>query len=349
MPQRLRLYDCRASRLPSVVGLCQSNVSGIANYVNTAQRRLLYASEGGDEGWWGTWAEVVFNVSRSQPYLTLPREMARIQAITVCDSPVAVQNQFYEYLTFGNGRMPKSPRWRGCDFDNQVYSRNVAPTFIEMASAPQYITAYITDTQDIGKRTLIQGLDTSNNIIYSQDIGNQITGVFLTLNSPSVTTVMQLNQITGIQKDVTVGPVRYYQHDPNTGDEVLLLTMQPSETTASYRRYYFNNLPLNCCSAPGSTQVQVTGLVKLDLIPVVSDTDYLLIQNLEAIIEECQSVRYSEQDNPSAKQMAQERHLQAVRLLNGELNHFVGKDAVAVNFAPFGRARLRNQKIGNML
>ena len=56
--KRLRLYDCRASRLPQTVGLCTDNVPGIAAFVNSAQRRLLMCKESCDEGWWGTWAEI---------------------------------------------------------------------------------------------------------------------------------------------------------------------------------------------------------------------------------------------------------------------------------------------------
>lgn len=350
---RLRLYDCRNSRLPALVGLCQDNVIGIANYVNTAQRRLIYAKEGVGEGWWGTWAEIAFNVSRNEPYITLPREIARLEYIDACDRPVMIHNQFFEYLRFGNGRLPKTFVCRDQCGILSGYTRNNAVTFVEMTNAPQYITAYMTDSQDLGKRVFIQGLDANGDAIYTTDNTNNVQGQFLTLATTAPQTTMTISQLTGIQKDQTVGVVRIYQHDPTTGDEVLLLTMQPSEMTASYRRYYLNQLPRGCCCAPGSTDdtlVQVTGIAKLELIPVQVDTDYTLIQNLEAIIEECQSARYSEIDNPSAKQMAAERHSQAVRLLNGELNHYIGKNDVAVQFAPFGSARLSRsyRKVGRL-
>lgn len=348
---RLRFYDIRNSRIPALLGLCQSDTARIASYTNAAQRRLLYAKEAGEEGWWNTWAEMAFNVSRSSPYITLPREVARIEAINVCEKPVPVQNSFYEYLQFGNGRMPKT--WRQCGWGNcirQMYSRNNAVTFTQMTAAPQFLTAYPTSDQDVGKKVLFQGLDADSNVIYSQDSTSQITGIFVTLTQPYGITPMTLSDLTGIQKDVTTGPVRIYQHDPNTGEEILLLTMQPSETTASYRRYYLNGLPNNCCATPGSpSQVQVTALVKLDLIPVVTDTDYCLLSNLEAITEECQSVRYSEMDTAVAKQMAAERHKQAIGLLNGELDHFLGKNAVAVGYAPFGSAKLVKQYVGRMM
>ncbi len=346
--QRLRLYDVRQSRMPRVLGLCADNLPAIAGYTNSAVRRLLYCKEAMEEGWNGSWAEIAFNISRAHPYITLPREIARLEAADVCDVPVTLRNQYAEYLRFGNGRLPK--RCLNClPFVTQGLARNNAVTFIDMTMPPQYITAFLTDPNDVGKRVFIQGWDSNDVPIYTLDGGTNVQGVFMNLDSPFVTTPMTLNRLTGIQKDVTLGEVRYYQTNPTTGEQVWLLTMQPTETTASYRRYYFDSLPCSCCPppAPGAscTDVRVTAIAKLDMIPVAVDTDYVLLTNLEAIIEEAQSVRYSEMDSKDAKEMAHERHLQAVRLLMGELGHYNGVDANAVNFAPFGSARLERIRI----
>lgn len=356
--QRLRFYDLRVSRLPGVVGLCSADGPRLADFVNTAQRRLVYAKESGDEGWWGTWAEIAFTVSRSSPYITLPRGVARLETATVCDRPIPINNQFVEYLQFGNGRFPKHFRHDRLNlFLTQSYQRNNAVTFTDLTNPPQMLTIY-SSPQDNGKRVLLQGLDNNNNTIYSQDGLNRVIGVFITLGQPFVIAPMPFNQITGIQKDITANPIQIFQADPNTGAQILLHTMEPGEQTASYRRYFFNPLPFTCCppqsvtttaTSPSGSPIQVTAIVKLELIPVVVDTDYTLIQNMEAIIEECASVRYSQIDSPSSKQMAQERHTQAIRMLNGELTHYLGRDEPAVQFKPFGSARLERLKIGSML
>lgn len=346
--RRTRLQDLRTSRLPGLVGLCQGDIPQIAAFVNSAQARLLMCREAGNDGWHGTFAEAVFNVDHDNPYITLPREMARIIANNWCDRYVPVQNQYFEYLTFGNGRMASNCRGR-CPSSEQTYSRNNVVTFVDMSSTPQFIRIRITEATDATKRVLIQGLDSNNVRIYTQDGVNRADGIFVSLDQPFVTTTIQWNQLTGIQKDPTDGQVQFYQVDPDTGDEVLLLTMEPGETTASYRRYYLHGLPRGCCPAPNSDGIaQVTAIVKLDLIPVVYDTDYTLIQSVEALIEECQSVRYSEMDSPTAKQMSQERHLQAVRLLNGEIQHWYGAEQPAVQLKPFGSANLRRQAIGTL-
>jgi hypothetical protein len=145
--------------------------------------------------------------------------------------------------------------------------------------------------------------------------------------------------------------VQFFQFDPNNnGQSVLLLTMAPTEVVAGYRRYYFDSLPTNCCGGSGTdTTARVNAIAKLDLIPVASDTDYLLLQNKEAIISECQAARYAAIDTPTAKAMARERHKEAIGLLNGELSHFIGRDDPAVVFAPFGTARLQCAGIGSLI
>lgn len=353
--QRLRLYDCRLSRLPSLVGLCQDNIPGIAGYVNGAVRRLVMAKEAGDEGWWGTWAEVAFTVSRTTPYWTAPREVARLEGVNVCERPIPVNNQFLEYLQFGNGRLPKTFR-RTCSTPRltEAYTRNNVPTFIDLSNPPQSIIVSPMNSADAGKRVFLQGLDSSGNTIYTIDGNNNVQGQFVTLANPFVKAPQNFNLITGVQKDITLGPVNIYQMDPTTGTQILLLTMQPGEQTASYRRYYFDNLPLTCCipnpAQPQAQTLTLTGLVKLDIIPVTGDTDYVLLTNLEAIIEECRSIRYSEMDNPNANiSESKSAHINAIGLLNGELAHFLGIDEPAIMWRPFGSARLRNQRIGTMV
>lgn len=353
---RLRLLDFRLSDGPPTIGLCKENLPGCANAVNRAQRRLIFAKEAGDEGWWGSFAEVAFNgVSQLTPYLTLPREIARVEAFNVCDQPIQSHNQYYEYLQFGNGRMPKrcrnQDRW-GCM--TEAFARDNAVTFVDQTIFPCMLRVFATSSSDHNKRILAQGEDISHSTIYSTDpLTNQrVSGIFTDLDSPFADFPLQFSRITGFQKDVTQGQVQIFQVDPTNGVMTLLLTMEPTETVAGYRRYYLHDLPRNCCRLSTNTPllpVRVTAIVKLELIPAAGDLDYLLIQNLEALIEECISTRMSAMDNANAQQIAMVHHLNAIRLLNSEITHFLGKQSPAVGFHPFGSAKLERQAIGRMI
>ncbi len=343
--QRLRLFDVRQSRFPRCMGLCQSDIPSICDRLNAAQQSLLFAKEASNESWHGTYAEIAFEITRANPFVTLPREIARLEMADVCDYPISVDNMFINFLLFGNGRLRKGRR---CNTNfMQSVARNNVVTFVDMTDPPNYLRAYLTDERDIAKRVLLQGKDANGNTIYSTDNQLEVLGVFVALDQPFITTTLTFSTISGIQKDTTYGRVEIYQVSPTTGDEVLLLTMEPGEQTASYRRYYFNNVPCGCCPDPGSTTapVTVTAIAKLDLIPVQVDTDWTLIQNLEALIHEAQSIKYNESDTPAAKAMAENSHRQAVRLLNGELGHWNGIDNPSVGFAPFGSAKLEKVRI----
>lgn len=347
---RLRLRDFRLSRAAQAVGICQGDLASVASIVNAAQERLVLAREAGDTGWWGSWMRMAFNVAQGDPYITLPREVARLINTDVCNQAIAIQNEFYEFLEFGVGLQPQPNCCASLDGSNcqflQMYDRGLVPTFADIASSNKTIRAYLTDASDLGKRVLIQGLDSNAADIRSQDGLVPVLGEYLTLQSPFAQAPLAITKVTGIQKDTTNGPVKFYEVDLTTGDTRLLLTMEPSEQVAGYRRMFINGLPRNCCGDATTSTTQVTGMAKLELIPVQQDTDYLLIQSLQALVLECQSVRFSEMDSPAADKKSAQKHHEALGILQGQLTHYLGKTKPAVVFKPFGSASLRRQGIG---
>jgi hypothetical protein len=344
-----RLLDFKLSRFPTALGFCQADTVSAAHYVNSATQRLLYAPESNDSGFWGAWAEMAFTVSRTDPYLTTGRNVARLESINVCSYPIPVNNQFFEYLRFGFGRLPKNTcNSNDCINGIAAYERGTFPSVSDLVPPNKIIRVYIGDASDANKRTLIQGKDNNDQTIYSIDNAVQVEGQFLTLTAPFVDMPFEMVKLTGIQKDITNAPVRYFEVDTVTADSRLIATLEPTETVSSYRRYYLNNLPTNCCSDLTATTVQLTAIAKLDFIPVKGDTDYLLVSNIEALGNECQSIRYSETDSGNGKGMADYHHKQAIRLLNGELIHREGKTSPATFFAPFGTAKLSYLGFGQM-
>jgi len=343
--QRPTVANALASRLPQALGLCADNISGVCAIINSATPRLMYAREVGDEGWWGSYLEIAFDLTQSEPNFTAPFEVARVIGMDICTNPIPIQNQFYSYLRFGAGRFPKST----CATDRcaqlQAYDRGTFPTFKDVDGSNKKLRFYLTDTGDELKRVLVQYKDSNGVPIRSLDGTVQVDGEFLELVAPFVDTTNDVSVVTGIQKDITLGRVTIYEVDTVTADQRLLGFMEPGETVAQYRRYYVNGLPTSCCNGD-STTVQVTAMCKLDFVPVSVPTDYLQIPNVEALIQECQSVRFDEMDLPNAKEMSLYHHRSAIRLLQGQLVANEGKTMPAVNFAPFGSSRLARQRIG---
>lgn len=338
--KRATLLDARMSRIAAAVGFCDGDNNGFITTLNEAQQRLITDEKQPDEGWWGTWSVMAFNLTQADPFFTVPRDVARVTAVNVCKKPVVLRNQFFEYLEFGNGLRPVNC----CDApiceDLGAFDRGRVVTFLDVKPPNKKLRVFVTDETDIGKRTLISYKDPFGNIFYSQDGFNRVTGEFLTFASPFSQTTSDVAELTGIQKDQTNGPVQFHEVDIVTGAMRLILTMEPSETVAAYRRYFVNGLPNTCCA---SETIQVSVLSKLDFIPAVVDSDYLLIGNLSALKEECMAVRLSEMDSPNAKRMADMHHVRALALLFGELDHFLGKTRVSVQLPLWNSDRLQRQ------
>jgi len=343
--QLLRLKDIRQSRIPEAIGACAADNGKLIEIVNEAQERLIFA--GGETGWWGSWFKTAFTVDgRADPYITVPRNIARLINLDVCKRPVRIQNEFYEFLEAGVGLQPSQC---GCN-PIETYDRGLFPTFSNMSSNTR-LRFYITNAADVARRVLVQGTDQNGRPIYSLDGVDQVRGLYLDFTQPFVQMPFDLTTLDGLQKDYTVGEVRVFEVDNTTGIQRLILTMEPGEAVAGYRRYFLNGLPQNCCNItdPATTTVQVTAMAKLAFIPVAVDTDYLTIQNLPAMKEACMAVRFGEMDDAMSAGMNGVHSKAAIKLLNGELRHHLGTERPAVNYAPFGTAHLNKQRIGSLI
>jgi len=64
------------------------------------------------------------------------------------------------------------------------------------------------------------------------------------------------------------------------------------------------------------------------------------------MIEEAWSVHFGDLEGEAAMVESAAHHKKAIGHLNGELNHYLGKDNPAVRFSPFGSASLERIHIG---
>ncbi len=347
---RLNLGFIRSSSLPGVVGLCAGDQSGVAGIVNEAQERLINDPLAPDEGWWGSWGRMRFNVSVSNrhAYITTPNNIARVIVTDVCNKPVKMRNGFYEFLQYGSGLQPKpsscsSVQSCACHIDTAVYDRDNVVTLTDQTVSPAKIRFYPTDTSDLGNRILVQGTDQNGQTVTSLDPVTQSTilGEYVSLAFPFVDTVNSFTTLTGFLKDKTIGMAQVFQVD-SSGNEFALSSMEPRETTPYYRRYLLNGLPIHCCDT-SCGNVNVTTQVKFDFVPVLSDSDYTIIQSLPALIEEVQSIRFSRLDSANAVKFEEKHHARALQLLFGQLTHYLGTTTTAISIPIAGSDKFRLQ------
>lgn len=348
---RVTLRDARLSMLPQEVGLCAADLPQIASFVNRAQSILIGASP--ETGWWGSWAKIKLQATRCHPYITLPRQFARVINMEVCRFPIRVQNEFFELMEESIGTQDFNRRHNWCGA-LEGYDRGVFPTMRDIDSANQQLRVMITDPRDSGSRILISGLDQNGNPIYSQDGENSVLGFYMTFAQPFSNNGFIVTHIDTVQIDPIFGDVLLYQVDATTGAQVLLSSYQPGETSPGYRRYYINQLPCGCfchtqqspclAAVPLPRPIPITAMAKLDYIPASRDTDFLIVPGspvgMEALISQCRAIRFSGMDTMNALSMKGAADAYAVKCLNREIQHFMGISRPAVVFAPFGTARL---------
>ena len=342
---RPTLSSYRALFPCETIGVCQSDPK-VRNYANESQQRLLMDNLAPDEGFWGGWVTMAFSAAVTAPnaaYITTPREVARLTDIAVCKRPIPMRNGFFEYLAFGPGLQPKTCNQNTCGGQFQGYDRDNVCTLSPLLPTPQMIRVYPTDARDINRRVLVQGLDNNKMTVLTTDPGTGKAGAgeYLALKFPFVNSLNQFSTLDGLQKDETYGPLQFFQVDPSTGVEVALSSMGPNESTASYRRYLISGIPnINQCCQTG-TSLQVTAQARLDFVPVQNETDYLIIPNVEALIEESLAIHYERQDSSLAAQKAGIHHAKALAFLFGQLDKYVGKVSTSVRVPLFGSQPMR--------
>lgn len=335
-----------AQSVGSPLGTCVANIPALSGLANLATQNLLLDPMQPDDGWWGTWVKMVFNLTpdRRSALFSVPTNIARVMLMDVCKHPTRVQNGFFEFLDFGIGLQPNPHRCGGAYL--QAYDRDFIPTLGKLATTPQNLQIFATDARDAGRTVIIQGTDQNGKTILGTDpvTSQTILGEWVTLSLPFSVTLNQFSSITGIVKDSTNGPVTFLQVDPVTAGVAPLSSMEPGETSAAYRTYLVNNLPCNTC--PGTDgPIQVTAMCKVDYSPVASDSDFLVIPCVPALMAECEAIRFFAMDSVKSQQMGTARHAQALQLLFGQLDHYLGKERPAINVPIFGSDRLRTQPI----
>jgi hypothetical protein len=328
---RANFGSLRLGDLPEAIGLCAADTPRLLRAVSAATHRLLIA--GGESGFWGSFDRIAFNVTQGNPYLITPANVARVINLTSCSRGIAIRNGFFELLQYGVGLRGPDCCGNSC-VPTQIYDRGTQPFLTDMTTG-SVLRIFPTNAADVGKRIFFNGIDTNGIPVSSIDNGVTVPGVFVTLALPYVDTPLAFNVINSVQKDLTLAMVSVYQINADT--TLSLLAQYPAnQQFPSYRKYFVGNLPTNCCNTATLGMVQMEAMCKIDFQKYTSDMDDLLLANEQALIEECQSLRYSKMDDGTAKAEAALHHRTAIRLLNQELDHYLGKDSMAVNISYFG-------------
>jgi hypothetical protein len=300
------LADARPVVAPFVRGGTCADAEAVRDRVNECVRRLIVKqSVAGVVKW--------MRFSTTNNSITLPRGCQRIVGNPTIDgTPRRLFNQAYEFLERGPGEICAAGGTTGKDL---LDLGTGWPTFFDIPSdACRYLVAFSTAAADATLTMKVAGRDQYNaellvdgQSLPSFKINQWAGGVEGSIVNAAdlVYSAQQFKSISAVYKPKTQGQVSLYTYEPATGRMYFLAKYHPYETQPSFHRYRIllpdftngNNIMLR---------------VKLGYVPMVDDTDVLIIQNLDAIKLMAQAIS---KENESKVDEAMLIESQAVRLL----------------------------------
>jgi len=344
MPIRTTFADLQNSGVGDTLNLPPCNARFIA-LANRAQRTLADAGR-----WYGT--IVVMRFCQYNGCITFPRDVAVVEKMDICRESVYIRNQWWEFQTDYPVPPVGQSKQQQQGWTPELLPRNNVCTFQDVTGSPAYIQLYPQSAADVGKIILLQGIDSST----LQPVQESVT-----LTLPYAQSAYQYLPpgLTGVQKPVTVGQINVTAYYPTSTQSAPIAIWEASETDPWYIRRYLLNFPTycasnapvtggNCCTDYGTgcataltncqNGIAATFLVRREFVPVLVATDWMFIQNIEAVREEMMALNSRDQHQFD---LASQHHAIAIQLLRNELDKYQPPQQITVNCQPWGDAHPR--------
>jgi hypothetical protein len=283
-----------------------------------------------------------------------PRHVATIFAIKTCNHVMDLYNRWFSFLPMedcsrywgewsGSGAWGNGASWGvGPGFGRRGFTESDGnvPVFNPISCGNQvFLQFVVSDPTDVGKTITVMGIDYNGQVVRTQRPDGTIQeGIVLTLAVPYVQTPFQFRHVTRVVRQATNYPVRGYQV-LSSGALLDLCYYEPTEVSPEYVHTHISSRwgrGQNGCIG------QVEALVKIKPIPVKHDQDLLLIDNETALANMVMAVRFKEQGDLAN---ARGYEVEAFRELNYQMHNLFPDEQFVVNFRPFGRDGLNNDRV----
>ena len=250
-----------------------ADLAGITGYPSTSSNFVTALNRATEELLrTGDYPSVVdrYKVSTQNRMLALPYYLDRILGISVNKTGYEMRRPWIEFDQYGPGTQEE---YTGVDL---VLDKEDAPTFLDIPNVDGRTYTLKLDSTGIEvgtERMLIKGFDDNGDWIRSLESGSYIDGIYVTIDT---ITSQKFSQVTQIVKDATKGYLTLSARD-DLGVDTVIGEYHPSETNPSYRRYYIPFL------TDTTDAVTVRIRARKRYVPLVADTDQLLIPNIDAL------------------------------------------------------------------
>lgn len=257
--------------------------------------------------------------------ITWPRQIETIEMVSVCNNPIGVRTQYFEFIENGPSQLGA-----GCGYP-LVGDRSEVVLNHDLSGDPKRVKVY-TERIETAGQILLLGVDENGNWVRTQDgDGAWVDGEYLDLTATPATSTKYFAPPgpTGIQFTSTPrnGNVYLYSLD-DAAEEIQLATYDYAVETPVMRRSIFTGFGNGRVNADEEARCHcVTVLAKTRFMPVRFDTDYPQISNVAALKSMLQYIYKRDNGKP---QEAEYYKQEAINILNNELKQYNGYGAKKV-------------------
>lgn len=284
--QLLTFGDLKASSIINIAGVTPSS-SDFRRFVNESTRRLLARGD-----WEGTVVPMLACIDRGS-CVVWPRYVGSVRQLNFCNQHVPIKNVWWDFLPYDRHlgwesndwyRWTSGPWFSGKSMVNQARS----PVFQDIQGDGRTVRVYPESSFDNGKSITIFGEDTNGERLMTRGAGAWTDGLKLVIQAtpsqPYTETPVNIRRIDRVLKDQTTAPVRLYAYYAAGNVLEDIAYYEPTETRPNYLRSRLS-LPCvsNSCNGTANSLRSVIALVKLEYVPIVTDTDLVLIGNSIAL------------------------------------------------------------------
>ena len=150
----LTLKEVRESSLRNIAGSCP-NSAAFAQLVNDATRRIMRRGD-----WVGT--TVPIHVCTKGGCVVWPRYVGSVRRINVCNQPIQIKNQWYEFLPYTSANWTDGNLWWGtnmfgsmCGPSATMLLQGRSPVFQDILGEGRTVRVYAVAAADLGKTVRI--------------------------------------------------------------------------------------------------------------------------------------------------------------------------------------------------
>ena len=309
----LTLADAQSSTLKNIAGVVPTS-QDFLDYLNESTRILMRRGD-----WVGTVRPIQIAVMRG--LITFPRYVGSVRKMAGIGGSVTVTSQWYEFLE------PSHHREYHWETPNMLIGPVRVPVYANIMGSGRTLRAYCENANDAGQSVTITCLD-----------GNGLKQTLnLVLANPYVESPYLVAKIIKVIKPVTYGRVGLYGYNTCTQTLEDVAQYDAGETEPEFMQYELKRHGIsNYCELTA-----VAALVKLKFVPVVTSTDLVLIDNLDALKLMMQSCRFADAGD---RDSARKYETDAIRELNLQLGDENPDYQTPVSVEPFNGIGIGRQR-----